>query len=154
EGGKKVLKMEDGTGYIVDGKTIVLSSAGWAAAVKDLIDGKGKSAQDGPNKGIFERADQSEHVGFGGIAPEQMAGMAKSQGVDVKDFSGSLDLGDGLAVKLAAGLGSAEQAANLKKTADEGMPMAKAGLAMMGLPATVADSVKIDTKDSVITFEM
>lgn len=155
EGGKKVLNMDDGVGYIVDARTIVVASKPWGAAVKDLTDGKGKSAQDGPNNALFSRADQSKHVWFSGLAPEQVAGMAKAQGgVDVKDFSGSVDLSDGLGVKLAAGLASAEQAAGLKKKADELLPMAKMGLPLMGLPATVADSVKIEAKDALIHFEM
>lgn len=155
EGGKKTLKMDDGTGFIVDNRTIVVASKPWADKVKELIDGKGKSAQDGANKDLFARADQSNHIWFAGLAPEQVAGMAKGQaGIDVKDFSGSVDLGSGLAVKLAAGLGAPEQAADLKKKADENMPMAKMGLGMVGLPPSVADSVKIDAKGNVISFEM
>jgi hypothetical protein len=155
EGGKKTIKMDDGTGYIVDAGTVVIASKPWAAAVKDLVDGKGKAAVDGPHKDLFTRADQSRHIWFAGVAPEQLAGMAKAQGeVDVKDFSGSVDLSDGLGVKLAAGLGSAEQASGLKKKADEALPMAKMGLAMVGLPATVADTVKIDAKDALLSFEI
>jgi hypothetical protein len=155
EGGKKALKFDDGTGYIVDAGTVVIASKSWAAAVKDLVDGKGKAAVDGPHKDLFTRADQSRHIWFAGVAPEQLAGMAKAQGqVDVKDFSGSIDLSDGLGVKLAAGLGSAEQASGLKKKADEALPMAKMGLAMVGLPATVADTVKIDAKDTLLSFEI
>lgn len=158
EGGKKTLKMDegDGTGYIVDGRTIVIATKPWAAAVKDLIDGKGKSSQDGPHKDLFARADQSKHVWAAGVAPEQLAGMAKGAGadVDVKNFSGSLDLSDGLGISVTAGLGSAEQASGLKKKADEALPMAKMGLAMVGLPATVADSVKIEAKDALLSFEM
>lgn len=155
EGGKKVLKMDDGTGYIVDAGTVVIASKPWAAAVKDLVDGKGKAAVDGPHKDLFTRADQSRHIWFAGAAPEQLAGMAKAQGgVDVKDFSGSVDLSDGLGVKLAAGLASAEQATGLKKKADDALPMAKMGLAMVGLPATVADTVKIEAKDALLSFEI
>ncbi|MCY1055957.1 hypothetical protein [Nannocystis sp. SCPEA4] len=155
EGGKKTIKMDDGTGYIVDAGTVVIASKPWAAAVKDLVDGKGKAAVDGAHKDLFTRADQSRHIWFAGVAPEQLAGMAKAQGeVDVKDFSGSIDLSDGLGVKLAAGLGSADQASGLKKKADEALPMAKMGLAMVGLPATVADTVKIDAKDALLSFEI
>lgn len=155
EGGKKTLKMDDGTGFIIDGKTIVVASKPWADKVKELVDGKGKSAKDGANKDLFGRADQSNHIWFAGLAPEQLSGMAKAQGgIDVKDFSGSVDLSSGLAVKFAAGLGAPEQAADLKKKADENMPMAKMGLGMMGLPASVADSVKIDAKGNVLSFEM
>jgi hypothetical protein len=156
EGGKKTLKMDDGTGYIIDARTVVIASKPWAAAVKDLVDGKGKAAVDGANKDIFSRADQSKHVWFAGVAPEQVAGMAKAGPVpvDVKDFSGSLDLSSGLGLKFAAGLGNDQQAADLKKKADEQLPMAKMGLALIGLPATVADTVKIDAKGNVISLEM
>lgn len=157
EGGKKTFKIDDGkaTGYIVDAGTIVIASQPWAAAVKDLMDGKGKSSQDGPNKALFDRADHSKHIWFSGLTPPDLAGMAKSQAeVDVKDFSGSVDLSDGLAVKLAAGLGAADQAANIKKKADEALPMAKMFLPAVGLPATVIDSVKVDAKDTLLSIEM
>jgi hypothetical protein len=156
EGGKKTLKMDDGTGYIIDARTVVIASKPWAAAVKDLVDGKGKSAVEGANKDLFARADQSKHVWFAGIAPPQLADAGKMSPVpvEIKDFAGSVDLSSGLGLKFAAGLASDQQAADLKKKADEQLPMAKMGLALIGLPATVADSVKIDAKGSVLSVEM
>ncbi len=155
DGGKKALKMEGdkGTGYIVDGKTIVFASAPWAPAVKDLIDGKGKSATDGPNKDLFARADQSKHIWAAGLVPADLAGGAKSVGADAKDFSVSFDLGDGLALKAAVGLASADQAKELKKKADEALPGAKMMAGMMGIPAKAVDTLKVDTKDNQITVE-
>lgn len=154
DGGKKALKMEGdkGTGYIVDGSTLVIVSTPWAAAVKDLMDGKGKAAVDGPNKDLFARADQSKHIWGAGLVPAEMAGGAKSMGAEPKDVSGSFDLSDGVAMKLAVGLASADQAKELKKKADEAMPGAKIGAAMFGL-AKAVETLKVDTKDNLLTVE-
>jgi hypothetical protein len=155
EAGKKTLKLEsgEGTGYIVDGKTVVFASKAWEGAVKDLIDGKGKSANDGPNKDLFDRADRSKHIWAAGLVPAEMAGGAKSMGADAKDFSVSFDLSDGLALKAMVGLASADQATDLKKKGDDNLPGAKMMAGMMGVPPKALETVKIDTKDNMITVE-
>ncbi len=155
EGGKKVLKMDggDGVGFIVDARTVVFASKGWEAAVKDLVDGKGKPATDGPNKDLFARADQSKHMWAAGLVPAEAASGAKGLGADPKDFSISLDMGDGLAVKAAVGLASADQAKDLKKKADEQLPGMKMIAGMMGIPAKAVETLKVDTKDNQITVE-
>ena len=155
EGGKKMLKMDggDGVGFIVDGKTVVFASKAWEGAVKDLIDGKGKPATEGPNKDLFARADQSKHMWAAGLVPAEAAAGAKGLGGDPKDFSISLDLGDGLAVKAAVGLASADQAKDLKKKADDALPGAKMMAGMMGVPAKAVETLKVDTKDNQITVE-
>ncbi len=66
DGGKKVLRMEngDGTGFIVDGKTLVFASKTWEAAVKDLMDGKGKAASSGSEQGhLRSRRPEQAHLG-------------------------------------------------------------------------------------------
>jgi hypothetical protein len=153
DGGKKVLRMDggEGTGYIVDGKTVVFASKGWEAAVKDLIDGKGKAAPDGPNKAIFARADQSKHLWAAGLIPGEVAGMAKAMEADPKDFSVALDLADGMSFQAAVGLASADQAQAVKKKADEGLAMVKGIAPMMGIPAKAIETLKIDVKDNQIT---
>ncbi len=154
EGGKKILKMDDGKGqgFIVDGRTIVFASEPWKAAVKDLIDGKGKAATDGPNKDLFARADQSKHIWGAGVIPAEVAGAGKGAGVDAKDASGSLDLSDGLAVKATVTVASAEQAEAAKKKADENMPLLKAGAGMFGLTKAV-DSISVTAKGAQISVE-
>jgi hypothetical protein len=155
EGGKKVLKMEkgDGTGWVIDGKTVVFATKSWEGAVKELIDGKGKAAVDGPNKDLFARADQSKHIWAAGLVPAEAAAGAKGMGADVKDFSMSLDLTDGLALKATTGLANADQAKELKKKADEGLPMLKAMGPMMGVPPKALETLKIDQKDNQISVE-
>ena len=142
----------EGTGYIVDGKTLVFASKAWEGAVKDLIDGKGKAATEGPNKDIVSRADQSKHIWAAGIVPADAAGAAKGGlGADAKDFSVSLDLADGMAFSAAVGLASADQAKDLKKKADEGLAALKGLAPMLGIPAKAIETLKVDTKDSMIT---
>jgi len=153
DGGKKVLRMEggDGTGFIVDGKTVVFASKSWEGAVKELIDGKGKPAVDGPNKAVFSRADQSKHIWAAGLIPAEAAGMAKGMGAEPKDFSISLDLADGMAFAAAVGLASADQATALKKKADEGLAAIKGLAPMIGIPAKALETLKIDAKDATIS---
>ncbi|MBA3545576.1 MAG: hypothetical protein H0T76_03750 [Nannocystis sp.] len=153
DGGKKVLRMDggDGTGYIVDGKTVVFASKSWEAAVKELIDGKGKAAIDGPNKDLFARADQSKHIWAAGLLPADAAGAAKGMGADAKDFSISLDLADGMSFAAAVGVASADQAKELKKKADEGLAALKGLAPMLGIPAKAVETLKVDTKDNQIT---
>lgn len=102
-------------------------SKGWEAAVKDLIDGKGKAAPDGPNKAIFARADQSKHLWAAGLIPGEVAGMAKAMEAEPRrTFSVALDLADGMSFQAAVGLASADQAQAVKKKADEeGLAMVK-----------------------------
>ena len=155
DAGKKTLKMEsgEGTGYIIDGKTVVFATKAWEGAVKDLIDGKGKPATDGPNKDLFARADQSKHIWAAGLVPAEMASGAKSVGADAKDFSVSFDMSDGLALKAAVGLASADQAKELKKKGDDNLPGAKMMAGMMGVPPKALETLKLDTKDNMITVE-
>jgi hypothetical protein len=153
DGGKKVLRMDggDGTGFIVDAKTVIFVSKSWEGAVKELMDGKGKPAIDGPNKAVFARADQSKHIWAAGLIPAEAAGMAKGMGAEPKDFSISLDLADGMSFQAALGLASADQATALKKKADEGLAMVKGLAPMMGIPAKALETLKIDTKDNQIS---
>jgi len=153
DGGKKVLRMDggEGTGFIVDGKTIVVASKSWEAAVKDLIDGKGKAATEGANKDIFSRADQSKHIWAAGLVPADAAGAAKGMGAEPKDFSVSLDLADGMSFQAAVGLASAEQASELKKKADEGLAALKGLAPMLGIPAKAVETLKVDAKGNLIS---
>ncbi len=151
----KTLTIDEGkaTAYIVDGKTIAFASKGWAGAVKELVDGKGKAAVDGPNKDLFARADKSKHLWFAGKVPEGMAGMAGPQAEGLKDVSGYLHLSGGLQLHIAAGFEKAEQATGLKDMASGGLQMAKPMLKAQNLPETLVDGIKIDAKDTVLSVD-
>lgn len=154
EGGKKILKMkgDEGVGYILDAKTVVIATKDWAAATKELIEGKGKSAADGANKDLFGRADQKKHIWFAGILPESaLAGLKGSPADGLKDFSGSLDLTSGLAVNVTVGVADEAKAKEMKGQIDMQWPMAKGMAGMFGVPQPVVDSVKFDQSGSSLS---
>ncbi|MGB1275002.1 MAG: hypothetical protein ACPG77_04565 [Nannocystaceae bacterium] len=147
----KTLTLDEGkaTAYLVDGKTVAFASKSWAGAVKELVDGKGKAAVDGPNKDLFARADKSKHIWVAGKVPEGMAAMAKG----VKDFSGYVHFSGGLQIHAAAGFATAEEASALKDMAAGGLQMAKPMLKQQNLPETLTDDIKIDAKDTVLSVD-
>jgi hypothetical protein len=148
--GKKVLTMDgdEGTGYVVNENTIVVASKDWAAAVKDLVDGKGKSAFDGALKDIIGRADTSKHLWVAGTLPAEMT--KDGPGAGAKDVAVDADLSNGIAVRASVAFASADDA---KKKAEEfqkqfdGIKGAATG---MGVPQAAVDSVKIEAKDTAV----
>ncbi|MCA9714365.1 MAG: hypothetical protein H6713_06975 [Myxococcales bacterium] len=140
-----VLKMakEDGTAYIVDGKTLAFATSSWAGAVKDLIDGKGTSAFDGPNKDIFAKADKSKHIWFAGKVPAEMA-SGPAEGLE--SAVGSLDFSSGLALQATATFADAEKATALQDMAKGGLAMGKGMAESKGIPGSVVDGVEIVAK--------
>ncbi|MBK7826511.1 hypothetical protein [Nannocystis sp.] len=154
DGGKKILKMEGDKGIWLHRRRHDpgVRQRGVDRRGEGPDRRQGQAAIDGPDKDLFARADQSKHIWAAGLVPAELAGGAKSVGAEPKDMSGSLDLSDGIAIKLAVGLASADQAKELKKKADEAMPGAKIGAAMFGL-AKAVETLKVDTKDNQITLE-
>ncbi len=151
----KTLTIDEGkaSAYLVDGKTVAFANKDWAGAVKDLVDGKGKAAVDGPNKDLFSRADKSKHIWFAGKIPEGMAGMMGEQAKGLKDVSGYLHFASGLEAHVAAGFESADQATAVKDMAAGGLQMVKPMLKAQELPEGIIDGIKIDSKDAVVSVD-
>jgi energy-coupling factor transporter ATP-binding protein EcfA2 len=151
--GKKQLTMEGEkgeVGYVVNENTLVVTSKDWAAAVKELVDGKGKSAFDGSLKDVIGRADMGKAVWFAGTIPAEMTKEGPAAGA--KDAAGSVDLSSGLGVQASVGFASADEA---KKKAEELQKMfdgVKGSATGMGVPQTAVDSVKIEAKDAAVHF--
>jgi len=147
--GKVTIEIDGGeaTGWALDDNTVVVAGKDWTAAVKDLIDGKGKSAVDGSLKDVVARADTGKTIWFAGKLP---ADMAQGPAAGAKDVAGSIDLSGGVAVAASVGFGSADEASNkaseLQKQFDEMKGMATG----MGVPQGVVDSVKIEAKDAAV----
>jgi hypothetical protein len=148
--GKKVLTMDDGgVGYIVNEGTLVIASKDWAAAVKDLVDGKGKSVFDGSLKDVIGRTDTGKHVWFAGTVPADMAKGSPAEGA--KDVAGSLDVSSGVAVAASVGFGSADEATKKKDELQKQFDQFKGMAGGMGVPQGVVDSVKIDASGNAVT---
>jgi len=149
--GKKQLTMEGAkgeVGYVVNENTLVVTSKDWAASVKELIDGKGKSAFDGALKDVIGRADTSKHIWFAGTLPAEFTKEGPAAGA--KDVAGDVDLSSGLGVRASVGFASADDAkkkATELQTQFDGMKGAATG---MGVPQTAVDSVKIEAKDAAV----
>ena len=149
--GKKQLTMEGEkgeVGYVVNENTLVVTSKDWAASVKELIDGKGKSAFDGSLKDVIGRADTSKHIWFAGTLPAEFTKEGPAAGA--KDVAGDVDLSSGLGVRASVGFASADEAtkkATELQTQFDGMKGAATG---MGVPQTAVDSVKIEAKDTAV----
>ena len=148
--GKKVLTMEDGSvGYIINEGTLVVASKDWAAPVKDLIDGKGKSVFDGSLKDVIGRTDTGKHVWFAGTLPADAVKGSPAEGA--KDVAGSLDLSGGVAVAASVGFGSADDATKKKDELQKQFDQFKGMAGGMGVPQGVVDSVKIDASGNAVT---
>ncbi len=149
--GKKVLTMGDGNvGYIVNEGSIVVVSKDWAAGVKDLIDGKGKSVFDGALKDVIGRADTGKTMWIAGNVPTE---MLKGSPVDgAKDGAASIDLSGGLALAASIGFGSADDATKKKDELQKQFDQMKGLAGTFGVPQSVVDSVKIDASGSAVTF--
>jgi hypothetical protein len=151
--GKKVLTMEDGgVGYIVNEGTVVVASKDWAAPVKELIDGKGKSVFDGALKDVIGRADTGKTIWAAGSIPGEM--LKGSPGEGAKDAAGSIDLSSGVALAASVGFGSADDATKKKDELQKQFDQYKAMAGGLGVPQGVVDSVKIEASGSAVTLSM
>ena len=145
-------KGDEGTGYVIDDNTIVFAGKDWASTVKDLVDGKGKSVNDGELKDILGRTDTGKHIWFAGKLPADMQEMAGQAGFKPKDLAGFLHLASGLELSVSAGVDDADAAKDAaQKSFDQFKGMATS---MGGVPQSVVDSVKIDSKGGAVTVEM
>ncbi|MCA9691687.1 MAG: hypothetical protein KC636_18925 [Myxococcales bacterium] len=140
--GKEIKMGDEGTAYIVDGKTLAFASAPWAGAVKELVDGKGKSAMDGSLKDLIGKADQSKHIWFAGKVPAEMAAQAQAEGLE--SVYGSIHLASGVDLNVTGVFADAEKPASLA-TMINGFK--EAGKTKMPDMAGTIDGVKVEAKD-------
>jgi hypothetical protein len=150
--GKITLTADDGKmiGYVVNDGTIVMASQAWSAAVKELVDGKGKAAIDGNLKNAYGQADTGKTFWIAGSIPADMVKGSPVEGAQTA--SASLDMSKGVGVQATVAFDTAE---NAKAKGDEltkqweGM---KSMAGSMGVPQTVVDSVKIEVKDTKVSL--
>jgi hypothetical protein len=150
---KNFMMSEGDMAYVVDDNTVAVASKEWAEDVKKLTKGEGKSALDGKLKDVIGRTDTGKHVWVAALADENMKGSAKELG-DVgepQDVAGWLDLSSGLELWASVNFKSGDDATKAKDAAQKKFDEMKPLAGQMGVPQTVIDSVKIDTKDSAVT---
>jgi hypothetical protein len=115
ENGKKSIKYAKGRAYLVDGRTLAMTTTAWDSALVSLIDGTGSSAIGGSKKDLFAKTNTGATMwGLANIPPE-LAGLAPAFGApaefaSVKSVTGSIDLVDGAAINVIAGFTSEDTA--------------------------------------------
>lgn len=126
---------------------LVVTGKGYATAVGEILDGKGKSAADGALGKMLASVDKSKHVYFVGEPPPDM-----QQGGfgEVKQISGTLDFSSGLAMTVAFDFVDVSKATEIGTTWQglfEGMKESLAGT----IPPGVLASVKIEVKETKVS---
>lgn len=137
-------------GHPVGDDTLVMVSKDWDDTVTKLIKGEGTAAVDGKLKNAAARVDQSKHVWFALAIPADAKGsLAGGPAEKLEDLSGTLDMTSGLAIDIHAGVPTAEDATKLKDEVKKQFDEIKGMAGMLGIPASVTDKVKFDTKDAL-----
>ncbi len=151
--GGKVLEFDGGKGigYPVGDDMLVVTSSGWAAAVKELIGGKGKAAVDGALKDVVAKAPKDKQVWFAGVVTSDLASALQGSPVEpVKSVYGGIDLSNGLAATVGGLTDAPEKATEIQKKLQEQFDQFKPMLQPMGIPQKVVDGVKIEAADKEI----
>ncbi len=149
----KSFTSKDATGFAVNDDLVVMTNAAWKDAVSGLIDGKGNAASAGAMKGLLGRVDQTKPLWVAAQIPAQFGGMGGAAiGAVPKDITLAVDLPDGgMTLSAAVGVDNAAEAAKkVQAEWDKAKPM----VAGLGVPQTVADSLKIAAKDDTITVDL
>lgn len=147
--GKLVLSIDggDSTGYVVNDDTLAVAGKGWAGAVKELIDGKGKPAVENSLKDVLGRTDMSKAMWAAGVVP---ASMAKGPADGMKDGAMWIDMSSGLEISGSVGVKDADTATSKATEFKTQFDQAKGMAGMFGIPTTVVDSVTIEAKGEAI----
>lgn len=152
--GKKSLVLGGGEGvcFLASADVLACASKDWVTDLTAILDGKGKSAVDGSLKTAAAAADQAKPIWFSAEMTGTLAeGLTGSPLEKAKSMSGSLDLTNGLAVGLKAGMGSPEDATALATEVNAELGKVLPLAPMVGVPKPVVDSVKVEAQGSDVT---
>jgi hypothetical protein len=115
ENGKKSIQFSKGRAYLVDGRTLALTTTAWDSALVSLMDGQGSPAVSNSKKDLFAKVNTNASMWGVATIPAELAGMAPMLGApaefaSVQSVTGSLDLSTGAAVNVVAGFTSEDAA--------------------------------------------
>jgi hypothetical protein len=120
--GKPEVTIEGGEmmAWAMDADTLVVSSQGWANAVKQRMTGEGRAAVDGTLAHAIALTDRKAHVWFAAEIPSFAQPFLRSTPLDgVLRVAGSANVRKDIIVDLAVQAGDADRAASLKTRAEE-----------------------------------
>ncbi|MBL4686971.1 MAG: hypothetical protein JKY37_20415 [Nannocystaceae bacterium] len=148
----KTFSNKEAAGFAVSDDLIVMTSLPLKDSVAELVAGKGKPASAGAMKALLARVDQTKPVWVSALIPAQFGGMAGATlGGTPTDVTMTADFSSGLALHVAVGI---DKPADVAKKAQTEWDKNKALLGTLGVPQTIADSVKIGAADKTLTIDL
>jgi hypothetical protein len=157
QNGKKLIQFTDGRAYLVDARTLAITTTAWEGTVDGLVGGTGTPAATGSKKDLFAKVDGSATIWGVADVPAELAGMAALFGApsefsSIKQVTGSVDLSSGAAVKMLAGFTS--EATATKVTTQLQAMLAEAAKAAPAELAPMIGTVKIASAGADMTMSM
>ena len=153
----KTLKLsgkKEQVAYVVDDNTIVVAGKDWAADVKKLTEGDGKSAFDGDLKDVLGRTDMGKNIWWAAKVPSEYGGMAKEKvGAEIKDVAGFVDFSSGMEIAAWVGVGDDKEAESAKEKLEGLMALGKDMAKKQGLSDESLDSVIFENDGSVVVVK-
>ena len=135
--------------YAISDDVIAVVGADSAEAFKDLLDGKGKTAVDGSLKDVLASVDQSKDIYVCMVATAE---MQEGPTANLKYLTGTVDLSAGVAIAVLGEYVDTTTATELGAAANKQFDEMKGMAGMLGIPAGVVESVKIESRGAAITF--
>lgn len=154
EDGRTKLEIDGGktVAWAVNDNTLVLSTKGWASAVKQRINDEGKAAVDSYLKDAVGLTDRSAHIWIAGeIPPLAKPFLADTPGEGLQRAAMSMGVGDELGVTWSVVFAEESQATALKKQAEEQVAATKPAAIEAGIPAEAFDSFELTVDGSTLS---
>lgn len=144
----------DGKGFVVGRDMVVLASKSLEASMSRRVAGKDRSALDGR---LGWARKEVEMGSTGWVAINVSPSVASSMGASMTGLSRvgmSFDATKGLGLRVGAGFSSSAEAKAAAKELEAQLVQVKVMLPMLGLPASVGDTIEVGTKGTVLRLAM
>jgi hypothetical protein len=157
KGDVRITPQEDG-GYVVilNKNAIAMMDRSWENAVFAAIEKAESRNTTTPLAKAAQAVDPTTDLWFAmALSDSDRAGMGDIEGADgVQVVTATSDLGSGMKLDVALDTKDAANAKTLETSLTELLAIAKPGLADLGLPATLLDTLKLSTAEARVTAKL
>jgi hypothetical protein len=145
----------DGRGFVVGRDMVVLASKSLETAVGRRVAGKDRSALEGRLGWARKEVDMASTGWVAtNVSRSVASGMGSKSMASLSRVGMSFDATKGLGLRIGAGFSSSAEAKAAAKELEAQLVQIKAMLPLVGLPASVGDTIELDTKGSVLRLGM
>ena len=144
----------DAKGFVVGHDMLVVASKSLEAAMDRRVAGKDRSALDGRLAWARKEVDMGNTAWIATNVPASAAAGLPASMTGVSHVGVSIDATKGLGLRLGAGFSSASEAKAARAELETQLVQMKAVLPLMGLPASVGDTIEVDAKGSLLRMGM